>query len=93
MNIDNMTDSSITLKTDLFQLIDMAGQGDHFDIVVADRLNKPDVSVADREKGVREAINLLGAFYDRDVEARGGTLSAATLTDIMKRGIDSLRLS
>jgi len=85
-----MTVGCITLKTDFLQLLSMSGQDDYFDMVVADRLNKLQVPGDRCEEAVKEAVILLEQFYDKEVAARGGTLSAAALTDIMKRGIDSL---
>jgi hypothetical protein len=82
--------SAITMKTTFLQLLSMSGQDHHFDMVVADRLNKLDVPGDRCEEAVKEAIDLLEQFYDKEVEARGGTLSAVALTDIMKRGIDAL---
>ena len=90
LTIVSMTESCITLKTDILQLLSMSGQDDHFDAVVANRLNVLGVSSDDRVRGVGEAIALLEQFYDREVAARGGTISAAALTEIMKRGIDRL---
>jgi hypothetical protein len=81
---------SIAISTSFLQLLSMSGQDDYFDMVIADRLNKMHVPVSERCEGVREAITLLEKFYDREVAARGGTLSAAALTDIMERGISSL---
>lgn len=71
----------------------MSGQDNYFDTVVADRLNALSVSSRDREQGVVDALILLEKFYDKEVAARGGTLSAAALSDIMTRGIDLLSIS